>query len=496
MTGLSYEDYSRHDAIGLAALIRRGEISAKDAVEAALARIETVNGSINAITYCDSIRALQAAAAPLSEGPFAGVPFLIKELDAGVAGFPRTMSCKALRHHVADTDSEIVKRYRKAGVILIGSTNAPELGLLATTEPELYGPTRNPWNPDYSSGGSSGGAAAAVAAGIVPMAHGGDGGGSIRIPAAACGLFGLKPTRGRMPLGPDMSDGWSGLVVPHVISRSVRDSAAMLDATHGPDTGAPYTAPAFDEPVLQSMNRPPRRLRIAFTAQSVLGEATHPDCDMACRDAAALVASLGHDVEEIRLDIDAAGARLAYLVVVAACTAMATDLIAAIVDRTPRPAMFEPETWFMRQIGRAFSASDYEDARYTIGMLSRHIGRLFETFDVLLTPTVAYPTPRLGELSLKATERMGLALIRHGAPKALLRHELLTLSAGMIEKTPNTMLFNMTGQPAMSVPLWWNESGLPVGSQFAGRFGDEATLFQLAGQLEQARPWAQRMAPI
>ena len=490
---MNYADYAKYDAVGLAELVRHREVTASELTETTLARMDEVNPRINAVIHRYDKKARASAAGVLPEGPFLGVPFLVKNLlDGALFGTPLTMGSRALRDYIAPHDSELVARYRRAGVVFAGTTNSPELGLLGTTEPELHGPTRNPWNLTYSSGGSSGGAAAAVAAGIVPVAHGGDGGGSIRIPASACGLFGLKPTRGRLPMGPDASDSWNGFVVPHVISRSVRDSAAFLDVAQGADIGAPYVAPEPERPFLEEVGRSSGRLRIAFITRSILGQSTHPDCIAACEDAARLVSSLGHSVEEASLPILAEEARLAYLTVVAACTAADVTSIAQLLGKQLRPEHFEASTWFMKEIGEAFSAADLERARITIGRVSRAVAGFYSKYDVMMTPTLAYPPVQIGELDLKPIERAGLAVLRAVKPKFMLKRVLVELASTMLEKTSNTMLFNMTGQPAMSVPLFWSAAGLPIGIQFAGRFGDEATLLRLAAQLEQERPWAER----
>jgi amidase len=489
---VKHEEYVSHDAVGLAELIRRKEVTARELVDAAIARIDAVNPTINAVIHRFDERARRVADGELPDGPFRGVPFLVKDLDGELEGAPCNMGSRALRKYVAPRDSELFARFRRAGVVFVGKTNTPEFGLLAITEPELHGPTRNPWNLAHVPGGSSGGSAAAVAAGIVPVAHGGDGGGSIRIPASACGLFGLKPTRGRMPLGPDVSEGWHGFVVPHVISRTVRDSAAFLDATHGRDVGAPYDAPAHAGSFLGEVGRDPPRLRVAYTTRSLLGQKTHPDCAHAAEEAAKLLASLGHDVVDVTLPIEAEAVRLAYLTVVAACTAEAVNATERLTGRAPTAEMFEAPTWFLWQVGNALSAVELEHARGVIAGASRSMGRFFERHDALLTPTMAHPPARVGELGLKLAERAALRVLRKAAPKVVLKKVLAELAEKSLEKTPNTMLFNMTGQPAMSLPLGWNSDRLPIGVQIEGRFGDEATLLRLASQLERASPWADR----
>ncbi len=489
---MKFEEYARHDAVGLAELVRRGEVTARELVDAALARADAVDGRVHAVIHRLDGSAREAAEAGIPEGPFRGVPFLVKDLDGTLGGAPYNAGTRALKGYVAPRDSELFARYRRAGVVFVGKTNTPEFGILAVTEPELHGATRNPWNLDHVPGGSSGGSAAAVAAGIVPVAHGGDGGGSIRIPAAACGLFGLKPTRGRQPLGPDVGEGWHGFVVPHVISRSVRDSAAFLDATQGADVGAPYASPACEGSFLAEVGRDPPRLRVAFTTRSMLGERTHADCARATREAAELLSSLGHEVTDDAPSFDVEAVRLAYLTVIAAGTAEAIEGTRALTGRPPRAEDFEASTWFLGQVARALTAAELERARTVIAQTTRRVGAFFERYDVLVTPTLAHPPARVGELALKPAERVGLSVLRRAPVRAVLLAALRDLAAKSLEKTPNTMLFNMTGQPAMSVPLAWGEGGLPVGVQFVGRFGAEATLFRLAGQLEAARPWASK----
>ena len=487
---MTYEEYCQFDATGLAAIIQKGEVKPTELVTAALARMDQVNPKINAVIHRYDERAFEVAGKEAPQGPFGGVPFLLKDLpDGALEGTPLTMGCRCLRHNKATQDSELVKRYRKAGVTFIGSTNTPEFGLMGTTEPELYGPTRNPWNVNHSSGGSSGGAAAAVAAGIVPVAHANDGGGSIRIPASACGVFGLKPTRGRMPMGPEAAEMWNGFAVPHVISRSVRDSAAFLTLTHGPDIGAPYVASGEVGFGLPGLEQPCPPLRVALVKQSILGEQTHTDCRMAVEDAAKLVEDLGHVVEEVALPIDRHALRLAYLTVVAACTAGDIHAVSQHLGRRLRHNDVEAASWFMGQVGHALSAAELEIARTTIGRATRKLAEFHETYDVIMSPTMAYPPARLGELLPKPIEQMGLALLRAFPIRSLLKRVLVDLAAGMIEKTPNTMLFNMTGQPAMSVPLHWNSNGMPIGIQFAGALGSEVLLYRLAAQLEAAKPW-------
>ena len=484
------------DATALAARVRTGEVHPTELVEAAIARIEKVDPQLNAVVHRMYDQARAAAKGALPDGPFRGVPFVVKDLDGWLAGEPYTQSCRMSKDFVPAEDDEIIARMKRTGVVIVGKTNTPELGLLGVTEPELRGPARNPWNPDHTPGGSSGGTAAIVASRAVAMGHGGDGGGSIRIPAAACGLFGLKPTRARNPVGPRVAEGWGGYVQPGVLTRSVRDCAAMLDATQGPDAGAPYACPPRERPYVEELQRAPRRLRIAYSTGSQLGRQTHADVQAAVRDAAALCATLGHELEEVALPIDRDALVAAYFTQIAVGAASGIEDTARWIGRAPRPADFEPATWLLGTIGRKLPATELQRSRDACHAAGRRLGRFFEGYDLFLDGTLAYPPIKIGELALKRAERVALAALRVVSPKFVLDKLLATLGANALEPTPNTQVANQTGLPAMSVPLHWNAAGLPIGVQFLAPFGDEATLFQLAAQLEAARPWAARVPPI
>jgi amidase len=356
------------------------------------------------------------------------------------------------------------------------SRSCPEFGLLPTTESRLFGPTRNPWSLGHSSGGSSGGAAAAVAARILPLAHASDGGGSIRIPASASGVFGLKPTRARNPMGPDRGEGWAGLSCGHVLSISVRDSAAMLDAVHGPELSSPYFAPPPERPFLEEVGRDPGRLRIAFTDKSPYGDAIDPEIAAATREVAALLVGLGHDVEE-RAPTLAADPAAVMATITSASTALNLRLAEQRFGRAMTDSDFERLTLASAHNGQMTSATDYAAAQLTAFQVSRGLRTFFETCDAFLCPTLCLPPLRIGELDTMSED------LSHIAP--ILRRYM-----------PATSMFNMSGQPAMSVPLAWNSAGLPLGMMFAARFGDEATLFRLAAQLEQERPWRDKLPPI
>jgi amidase len=484
------------DATALAERVRKGEVHPSELVDAAIARIEKVNPTLNAVVHKMYDQARAAAKGTLPDGPFRGVPFVVKDLDGWLAGEPYTQSCRMSKDFVPTHDAEIIARMKRTGVVIVGKTNCSELGLLGVTESELRGPARNPWNPDHTPGGSSGGTASIVGSRALPMGHGGDGGGSIRIPASACGLFGLKPTRARNPLGPDVGEGWGGYVQPGVITQSVRDCATMLDATQGPDLGAPYAAPPRERPYAEEIRRTPRKLRIAFSTGAQLGRDTHADVKAAVTDAAALCASLGHELEEVPLPIDREALVAAYFTQITVGAAIAIETTAKWVGRAPTPADFEPTTWLLGTIGRKVPAIDLQRSRDVCQATGRTLARFFQKYDLFMDGTLAYPPLAVGELALKSYERKALAALRVVSPKIVLDKILATLGANALGKTPNTQVANQTGLPAMSVPLVWSAAGLPIGVQFTAPFGDEATLFQLAAQLETARPWAGRMPAI
>lgn len=489
--------YDHHDAIGLAGLVRDGKASPRELVVEAIARIESLNPALNAVVHPMFEVALRQADGPLPQGPFRGVPFLLKDLLAWYQGEPITSGSRLFRDFIAPHDTEIVRRYRQAGLVVVGKTNTPEFGLVPFTEPEALGTCRNPWDPDRTTGGSSGGSAAAVAAGMVPMAGGGDGGGSIRIPASCCGLFGMKPTRGRTPTGPDQGELWRGAVVEHVVTRSVRDSAAMLDAIMGPDPGAPYAAPPPDRPFLAEVPTPPARLTIAFSTAPMLGTTVHTDCVRAVTGAVRLLGELGHDVEEATLPLDREAFNRAFLTVICCETAAELDDAERLLARRVAREDVEVATWAVALLGRSISGPEYTGAVRYLQRVGRAVASFFERYPVYLTPTVAGPPFLHGALQPPGHER---ALLR---VMGALRAARLMRAAGALERAAGTVfewmsytpLANATGQPAMSVPLSWSDEGLPIGVHFMGRYGDEATLFRLAGQLEQAAPWFHRRPP-
>ena len=473
---MDFEDYRRQDATGLAKLVAGGEVTAEELLEAALARQAAVNPSINAIVIDDEAYARKQLDASLPEGPFRGVPFLLKDLYAFLEGTKLTNGSRLISDFVCPADNTYVARCKAAGLMFFGKTNSPEFGFNVTTEPIRHGPTRNPWDLDHSVGGSSGGAAAAIAAGIVPMAHASDGGGSIRIPASSCGLVGLKTSRARNPIGPVIGEGWNGMAGSHVITRSVRDTALMLDCTAGLEQGDPYTCPAPERPFADEVGKDPGQLRIGLLSEAPSGTPVDPVCKDAVSDAAKLLESLGHHVEEAKPDLE--GARLRGAVEIVACSHAHADFdnwhrtLGVPIDETT----LERATLALAERGKTFTGADYAVATITIHQSARSMGRFFANYDVLLTPTLGGPPPKHGIIDQNMDD-----LGRY-----------LDLSARHIPFTP---LYNTSGCPAISLPLYWNEDGLPIGVMFGAKFGGEATLLRLAAQLEQARPWFDRLPP-
>jgi len=405
------------------------------------------------------------------------VPFLLKDLLASYAGVRMCSGSRFLRDFTPNHDSELVRRFKAAGLITIGKTNTPEHGSVPTTEPALFGASKNPWDTSRTTGGSSGGSAAAVAAGIVPMAHANDGGGSIRIPASCCGVFGLKPTRARISLGPDFGDMFGGLVAEHAVTRSVRDSAALLDATSGAMAGDPYCAPPKARPFADEIGVETTRLRVALTTQSLTGTVIHGDCVAAAKDAAALCSELGHEVTEAAPAMNGELLLRSFMTLWSAGCAWTIDGFSMLIGSAPRPEDMEPATWALYEMGKSQKATDYLMALQWLQGMSREVAAFMSDFDVWLTPTLGDPPLPLGSFDSPPENPM----------------------AGMARATtfvPYTPICNATGQPAMSVPLYWNDEGLPIGVHFIGRFGDEVTLFRLASQLEEARPWSARRPPV
>jgi amidase len=496
MSGFS--DYHEHDAVGLAGLIRSGEISAEEVRAEAVRRAKTHNPELNAIVRPLYERASKPPDEMFPPGPFPGVPFLLKDLQHALAGVPMSSGSRAMRDFVPSRDCEMVRRWKAAGLVPLGKTNTPELGLMGVTEPELFGPARNPWNTTRSPGGSSGGSAAAVAARIVPVASGGDGGGSIRIPASCCGLFGLKPSRGRTPSGPDFGAVWEGAVADHVLSLSVRDSAALLDATHGPDPGPPYLISEPETSFLKASREDPPPLRIGFCAESPLGAGVDADNREAVKRAADLLADLGHRVEEVALPYSGELVAECYVRMYFAQTAAALDLMGKWRGKRVMGRELELSTRAVASQGRIMNARDYCLSLQRWNEIARAMGRFHQQYDLLLTPVLAGPVPRIGEMGLSGWERFGLsALLSTGLSRLLSWSGAVKRSAlASLARVPFTQVANITGQPAMSLPLHRSADGMPCGVQFISALGGETTLFRLAGQLERAKSWFHDFPPL
>jgi amidase len=494
------EDYDRHDALGLADLVRRGEVSASEVCEAAIARIEALNPTLNAVISrrFDQARAEARRVAPGPDRPLAGVPFLLKGLVQSHRDLPSIEGSRFLAHHQPDVTSELASRMEAAGVIVLGQTNVPEWGLMPTTEPELFGAARNPWDLTRSTGGSSGGSAAAVASGMVPIAHGGDGGGSLRIPASCCGVFGLKPSRGRNPPGPPPYHALCGLLlVEHVLTRSVRDSAAMLDATSSiPVATLLESPPAGGGSFLAALGQPPRRLRCALLDAPLFNEVVDPECRAGVQAAARLLGDLGHIVEPVeKLPIDIDALREAFMVLYLTDAAHVIEAFSAELGRGPRTREMEPVTWVLRCLGREIGGTELIAAIAQVQNAQWAMAGFHEVYDILLSPVLAAPPPRLGSDDVSGIEK---ALIR------IFHRVLAPPVTSMIRRRTwreafawvgYTQLANLTGAPAMSVPLHWTPEGLPIGIHMSSSVGSEALLFSLAAQLEEAAPWSHRRPP-
>ena len=475
---ISLADYARYDGLGLAELVATRQVTAEELAAAALAAAEKVNPKLNAVLQTLADESSAEIRAGLPRGAFTGVPLLIKELVLHAKNVRCDMGCRLAQGFVAPADTELMARFRKAGLVLVGTTQTPELGYNPTTETVLFGPVRNPWNADRSAGGSSGGSGAAVAAGIVPIAHANDGGGSIRIPAACNGLVGVKPTRDRVPTGPDYADPLCGLAIEFAVTRTVRDAAALLDAVAGPDVGAPSHPVPPARPYRDEIGAKPRRLRIAWTTAPASGARIDPECVKAVEETVRTLEDLGHTLVEDAPQYDWDTFLRNVHVIWTAFTAIFVETLATGLGRKPGPDNLEAVTLACYEEGKRWRAVDLLNAMAYGNILSRAVGAFFEGVDVLVTPTIATPPAPLGEID---QNRKGMT------PMEWTRQ--------VFAYCPFTPLFNTTGQPAFSLPLHWSASGLPIGVQIAGRFGDEATLFRLAAELEEARPWKDKRPP-
>jgi amidase/6-aminohexanoate-cyclic-dimer hydrolase len=469
MTG--FREYDDYDATGLAELVREGEVSANELLEEAIARTEKINPEINAVVQFHYDEARAAIEAGLPDGPFTGVPYLLKDLNILLKDTVTSMGSRLFKDYRSTFNSTLTNRYINSGVVIFGKTNSPEFGALPVTEPLLFGPTRNPWDLGRTPGGSSGGASAAVAGGILPMANASDGGGSIRIPAACTGLVGYKPTRGRTAMGPVIGEGWGGQSISHVVCRTVRDSAAMLDATTGPEPGDPYAPPYFGGRFLDEVGKPTGSLKVAMIPEKIGSGSYSPEVRTALEAAAKLMTDLGHKVEEATPEVDGLALQFASGALLGANLALKVTEQLESLGRELREDDLEPGTLALIEYGRQMSGETCARASQINQMSARIMGRFHEQYDVILSPTLcSLPVPIGHFMDGDIGEKLGAYM-------------------------GNTSMFNQTGQPSISLPLAWSEEGLPIGIMFSAAMGNDAVLFRLAGQLEQARPWFDRRAP-
>ncbi len=479
-------EYHHHDALGLAALVRKGEVAPLELVDLAIQAIERLNPELNAVVHFRFDEARREARAVDTSTPFAGVPFLVKDLGMEVAGLPMCLGSRGYRDYVSGQDSAAVQKMKRGGLIILGKTNTPEFGITPFTEPRLFGPTRNPWNPAFSPGGSSGGSAAAVAAGIVPLATANDGGGSIRIPASCCGLFGLKPTRGRVSWSALEGELWSGAAVENCVSRTVRDSAAYLDLIQGPAPGDPYIIAPPRRPYLEEVATPPGRLRIGYSTAHLLDQPVAADCRLAVDRAVEALRATGHQVEPVEMPYHIEDLTKAFLVVIAGETAGGLQLLAEYLGRRVRPSDVEPGTYALHLLGRAFTAGDFARAKHQWGEISRRIAQFHEQYDLLLTPTLARPPIGIGSLQPSAAEERILGIINALGLGSAVKATIDQLASRIYGYMPWTPFANLSGQPSMSMPFHWTAENLPIGVMFTARLNEEDLLYRLAGQLEPA----------
>lgn len=494
---MRFDEYRQLDAVEIADHVRRGDVSPVELLECAHARYKAVNNQINAIINPMFFNASRYLHQHKPEGALAGVPMVLKDLQAHFAGVPTSGGSLSSRYVMQTQSSTLVKRLCDEGAIIVGKTNTPEFGLLATTENSAFGVTRNPWHLDRSTGGSSGGTAAAVSAGIVPIGSAGDGGGSIRIPAACCGLFGLKPTRGLVPCGPELGESWDGATCEHVLTRSVRDSALVLDIVAGADAYSHTPAQAFTPHFHHHFRASPGRLKIAFSCKSPLGGSVSASCQAAVEHAATLLRNIGHDVEEAAPVLAADDIVKSYSdIYIAHVTAEVDHLCQLYGSRYARSGV-EPLSYFISRMGQRFSAGAYTLSRQRWVHLQGVMATFHQQYDLWLTPVMAAPPYPLGEqYSSRMEQRLAKLAALSGLHRLIPIDVLYQISAKQLQKVPFTQIANLTGQPAMSVPLYWDQDNLPVGVQMVGKAGNDLQLLQVAYQLEEAQPWFHRVPPL
>jgi amidase len=495
---MTYSEYCTLDALELATRVRSGAVSAEALLEIAIQRAAAVNPTVNAIVHPLHEEAKASLKTFSRAAPFAGVPFLVKDLGLEMKGTPMRVGSRGYQNYVSPEDSGIVTKIRAAGLIPFGKTNTPEFGLAPFTEPELFGPARNPWNPAHSSGGSSGGAGSAVAAGIVPIATASDGGGSIRIPASCCGIFGLKPSRGRTSWGPQLGEMWCGAAIEASVSRTVRDSAAYLDAISGAMPGDPYIVAPPERPFLQEVSVPPGRLRIGYSVAHTLGgkHTVDAECIRAIQRAVEILRSEGHTVEEAALPYRPEDLGRSFFTVVVSEAAADIAKLGQFLGRKVRPSDVEPETYALGLLGKSFTAAEVAIAKRGWHDICRRAAVFHEKYDLLLTPTLAKPPVSVGSLKSTPSESRLLSIVNALGWGGAIKGTVNELVDKIYDYMPWTPFANITGQPSMSIPMGHTEVGnLPIGVMFTGPLGEDAMLFRLAGQLERVAPW-KGVAPI
>jgi amidase len=495
----SFAEYEQYDGIGLAKLVKNGEIKATELCEEAINRAEKLNPKLNTIITPLYDFARETAKHLQADASFCGVPFLLKDAHHALKDFPMSSGSELLKDFLPQNDAEIVKRFKKAGLVILGKTNTPEFKLAYVTEPKAFEKTRNPWNLAYTPGGSSGGSAAAVAARIVPLASATDEGGSIRIPASCCGLFGLKPSRGRNPVGPDFKEEWDGMSTSHVVTRSVRDSAAILDAVSGRELGAPYSIIAPERPFQEEVQFDPENLRIGFHTRSAYGREVHPECIKSVEQTCKLLESLGHNVEETVPNYQEEDAALNWCIILIGNLAAHVDRLVKTYGHSNVKRNLELQNYALYRMGQRIKALDFVKAKRKWRQFGTIMDQVLNKYDMMLTPTLGEPPILVGSLRPSKSDQRSMKVISSWVGNIIMSNRKLTnsilkeLIQNMMKVLmPFTMIANITGQPAMSVPLYWTESGLPCGVQFIGRFGEEAKLLRLAAQLEKAQPWVNR----
>lgn len=486
-----FKEYCEYDGTDLADLIRKSKVSPAEVLEAAISQIEKINPKINAVVYKMYENAKKEINKMDLSAPLVGVPFLVKDLGLDIAGFPTSQGSRFTKQYIAQQDSEIIQRYKKSGLIILGKTNIPEFGIMGVTEPYLWGACRNPWDLNLTTGGSSGGSAAAVAARMVPIASADDGGGSIRIPASACGLFGFKPSRGLQPMGPQKNESWLSLVSGHVVTRSVRDSALVLDCTKGLALGAPYGATNNNQQFKDALHQSVKSKKIAYSKQSLFGEKIGAECLEAQMITLRACERLGLEIVEDQPIFNKNELIFSYYVIVASSVAGDVARYEKIMNDVASLKNIEHATWFLKAAGHKLRAAHLEQALYVTRQATILWENFLQKYDYFCTPTMAYAPSPIGLMNLNVLEKISIYLADY-LPLSVIIDTLKKIGARGFEKTPNTSLFNMSGHPAMSVPTYWTEQQIPIGVQFVGRMGEDEHLFSLAQALENEFKWAQK----